>query len=190
VIVLAGLLSVLAWVALHSPPPPPRGHDPALVKAFVAWLLALLQTPPVSLLLAPFALLTAPLFGIAGGWWRALWPALLLLALHYAWVVRANVAFEDASIEQARRRAERRLAMREGRWSIRGGRKARVEPFPLAERGPVPIAFLWQGLIACRRRFLAPAQPGADSFSRWLFACWWSLPRRGGRRWRRSRPLR
>jgi hypothetical protein len=147
VAVLLVLLGMAGWVALSSPPPPAlAGDGPRAIALLLPWLSHLLNAPPLSWLLAPFALVSAPMAGSGGAWWRALVPALAVLVLHYLWVLRANVSFEEASIEQAQQRAERALAKSEGRWSG-GARKPRPAPFPLATHGPVAIAFLWQGLI-------------------------------------------
>jgi len=84
----------------------------------------------------------------------------LLLAVIYVWVVRSQVSFEEASIDRARRRAERLAAMSEGKWGVPV--KPRSEPFRLAPQGFIPIAFLWKGLISI------------GSFWRlrtWLIAC-------------------
>jgi ABC-2 type transport system permease protein len=62
--------------------------------------------------------------------------------------VRSHVAFEEASIDLARRRAERVQALRDGRSPLLRKGTARPAPFTLAPRGPRPVAFLWQGLIA------------------------------------------
>lgn len=45
-------------------------------------------------------------------WAAALWPALLLLALHILWVLRADAVFEDAAVEASARRAVRLAARR------------------------------------------------------------------------------
>jgi hypothetical protein len=144
-IVIGGLV---AWVAGHVAPP--RAEDLADGQAFGLWLRPVLATPPAGVVLAPFHWLVAPLFtGGAAGWLRSLLPAFALLALHYLWVVRSHVAFEEAAIDRARKRAERVQAFREGRPAFRlSGNTAQVEPFALAPRGPAPVAFLWQGLIA------------------------------------------
>jgi hypothetical protein len=59
------------------------------------------------------------------------------------------VAFEEASLELARRRAERGAARRAGRWGDRNqpARKRR-EPFALRPHGLAAPAFLWRALIS------------------------------------------
>jgi hypothetical protein len=109
-----------------------------------------LSSAPLSWLLTPFKWVAAPLFAAdAASFWPALVPALLLLVAHYVWVVHSEVSFEEASIDLARRRAERVLAMRDGKFRLRNTTsKPRTAPFRLAATGFTPIAFLWKGLIA------------------------------------------
>jgi hypothetical protein len=139
--------SALWWLGTHVTAPAASDFQSALTMT--SWFGAIVSTPPVSWLLAPFRWLAQPLFARgAADWLRALGPAVALLLLHYLWVVRSHVAFEEASMDRARRRAERRQAMREGKSIFRskpGG--ARKPPFPLAPTGFAPLAFLWRGLI-------------------------------------------
>jgi hypothetical protein len=98
-----------------------------------------------------------------------------LLALHYAWVVRSQVSFEEASIALAGRRAELRTAMREGRFRFgRKAARARRAPFALAPRGPASLAFLWKGLISAgpfwRLRTLVIATVAVVLLTQWLGA--------------------
>ncbi len=136
------------WVRTHVPLPRQQDlSDAGAVRNYVA---SVLVAPPVSWVLAPFKALVGPLFAADGeGFLRALVPAVLLLVAHYAWVVRSNVSFEEASIDLARRRAERIAAMREGKQRLRDApTKPRSAPFRLAPQGYAPIAFLWKGLVA------------------------------------------
>jgi hypothetical protein len=43
------------------------------------------------------------------------WPALLLLAAHYWWVIRSDVSFEEASVEASRKVAETIAARHAGK---------------------------------------------------------------------------
>jgi hypothetical protein len=83
-----------------------------------------------------------------GAWAMSLLPAFGLLVAHYLWVVRAHVAFEEASIEGARKGALRAQAWREGRWGSQRKATKQHAPFALPARGAPALAFLWQGLIA------------------------------------------
>jgi len=81
------------------------------------------------------------------------------MALHYGWVVRSNVAFEEASIELSRKRAERMAAARSGNWHLAGRiRRQKRPPFELTPVGSPVGAWLWKNLIStgqrCSVRFL------------------------------------
>jgi ABC-2 type transport system permease protein len=84
----------------------------------------------------------------------ALLPALAVLVAHYFWVMRSEVAFEEASVAKAEKRAARLAAIREGR-SPGGGEvmKAQQPPFRLAPAGRPEIAFLWKNLTSVPRFF-------------------------------------
>jgi hypothetical protein len=94
----------------------------------------------------PFrALVRLPLAASAAEFWSALPAALALLVLNYAWVLRSDAAFEEASAEHAERRANRRAAPRA---TVRGGN---ATPFTLAPDGPPETAILWKNLILVGR---------------------------------------
>jgi hypothetical protein len=117
---------------------------------FVHWLSQLLQLPPLGWLLVPFGWLVRPY--LATNWpdfLVAAGPALLLLVVHYLWVMRSAVAFEEASLELSARTAQTIAAMRKGGLHFsRSPRKKRPQPFPLGPAGWAPLAFLWKSLIA------------------------------------------
>jgi ABC-2 type transport system permease protein len=167
-LVLLGVLAaVLAgcWLAVRGTVPAPTDADAAGLGAMADYANRVLTTAPVSWVLAPFRLVVAPYFATTlSGFLLALGPALLLMALHYMWVVRTNVSFEEASLELATKRAERIAAYRAGRW--RSARdlptKPRAEPFALAARGWVPVAYLWKNLIALGSLY---------RLRTWLIAC-------------------
>ena len=135
------------WLRRTAPAPTPA--DLANAAAIVRYLQTVLATPPLPWVLAPLRWIMGPLLAPDGAaFLRALGPALLLLALHYLWVIRSEVSFEEASIELARRRAEIRAARRTGRRGSQRRTARRREPFVLGSRGPAPVAFLWKNLIA------------------------------------------
>jgi hypothetical protein len=157
-LIVLALLALVLWLATHAPPPPST-EGKAGMTAFMTWLQALLHSGPLAVLLAPFRWLVAPMFsaGSAVAWLLSLLPPLALLLGHYLWVVRANVAFEEASIEAASKRAQQAEHMRAGNWPWRKrNRRANNAPFPLAERGPPAVAFLWSGLIGAGGGFWRP----------------------------------
>ena len=108
---------------------------------------------PIPYLVYPFRLIVRPFFASdAGQFARTVGPALLIILAHYLWVVRANVAFEEASVELSRRIAERVSAARSGRGQPRPTR-AKRPPFALAPTGPPAIALLWKNLIGAGQLF-------------------------------------
>jgi hypothetical protein len=88
-------------------------------------------------------------------------PAFGLVVLHYFWIHRLEAPFEEASIALAQKRGETAARLRSGRGLRLGGKaKARLGPFPLADRLPVEAAFLWKNLMVApaylnRKVFLA-----------------------------------
>jgi hypothetical protein len=102
---------------------------------------------PMPWVLLPFRLLVRPFLAPdAGAFFTAAAPALALLWLHYWWVVRADVAFEEASLDSARQRAEAIAAVRSGN-SLGAARRKRRDPFPLRPTGPPSVALFWKNLI-------------------------------------------
>ena len=144
------VLAFALWWWLRRVIPAPTVADLTGPESLAQYLHGVLTKPPVSWLLAPCAWVVRPFFAPdLPAFLRALGPALLVLGAHYVWVIRTEVAFEEASIDLARRRAERGEARRAGRWpgSDRPARKRR-EPFALRPHGPAPAAFLWRNLIS------------------------------------------
>jgi hypothetical protein len=168
-LLVALALGLFAWARLQAPPP-------ADARGIAGWVGGLLERGPAAIVLAPLRWIVAPLLatGVAA-FAHAVPAALALLALHYAWVVRSQVSFEEASVTLARKRAETRSAMREGRFRFgRKAARARKAPFALAPRGPAATAFLWKGLIAAgpfwRLRTLAIASAAVLALTWWLGA--------------------
>ena len=145
-----GLLLLVAalWWWLRRAIPAPTDADLSGLESMVRYLHGVLDTPPLSWLLAPCIWILRPFFApdLPAFLW-ALGPALLILAAHYVWVIRTEVSFEEASIELARRRAERGEARRAGHGRGSAARKRR-EPFALPPHGPASTAFLWRNLIS------------------------------------------
>jgi hypothetical protein len=163
-VAVVGLLVVLAcWWPMRSRVQMPDVETWSSLAAMHAWFQGIFGIAPLTWLLVPFHWAVAPIFAAdTPAFLRALPPALGLLALHYLWVVRAQVSFEDASIVHAERRARRVAAMRQGRMSERTPTKPRSEPFRLAATGFPPLAFLWKGLVAMGPVF---------RLRTWLIAC-------------------
>lgn len=157
-LMLAGgvVATVVLWLRGLPPPQLTTPADPAgLARDFGDWLKLALNSGPGPWLLAPFRWLVRPWFSAdAGEFLRALPPVLLLLGLHYWWIERSDVAFEEASLEAAKRRAELQQAAKAGKLrEHRQTAKVAPNPFPLAPLGFAPLALVWKHLI--RARFTA-----------------------------------
>jgi ABC-2 type transport system permease protein len=101
----------------------------------------------------PFRIVFGPYVATSpGGFAMAMGPALLLLALHYRWVLNTEAHFEEGSIAIAEKRAAVRAAAARGEMPRLGPAKmkARAGPFTLAPRGAPEIAFLWKNLLSMR----------------------------------------
>lgn len=113
--------------------------------AVVAELRRISASGPVWLVLWPFRTMArVPFARTAAEYWSALPGALLVLVLNYVWVLRSDAAFEEASAEQAERRAQLRNAPR----VLRG---TTATPFVLAVEGRPETAILWKNLIMLGR---------------------------------------
>jgi hypothetical protein len=102
---------------------------------------------PLPYLLMPFRWVVGPYFSHdAGSFLLALGPALGIMLLHFVWVVRADVSFEEASIVASQKQAAAIAAHREGKLRIKS-LKARTPVWRLRPTGFPPFAFLWKALI-------------------------------------------
>lgn len=102
---------------------------------------------PVRLVLLPFAAVLGPVLAAGPAeFFRALPAAMVVAALTYTWAIRSDVAFEEASAEQAERAARRPR----DRAVPRAPRSTRV-PFALAPLGRPEAAVVWKNLIAVGR---------------------------------------
>jgi ABC-2 type transport system permease protein len=119
------------------------------------YLQQLLTSGPLPYLLYPFRLVVRPFFAPGPlAFLYALGPALLLMLLHYAWVVRSNVAFEEASVQASQKLAEKIAAVRSGNWqTARKKPRSKRPPFTLRPTGPPAVALLWKNLISAGQAF-------------------------------------
>lgn len=154
VLTLLAVLVVGTMMWARQTLPGPALDQLNTLDAWRDYLGQLLRTPPLRYLLFPFQLVLAPYFATRPlEFFKALLPALGLIAMHYFWVVRGNVAFEEASLDLSRRTAERIALVRQGRGLNAPPTKAKTAPFRLRPLGFAPVAFLWKNLIQVQAIF-------------------------------------
>ena len=119
------------------------------------WVVAFTNTAPLTWLLWPFRLVLGPFLAVTNhDFFLALVPALAVITLHYFWVVRTAIAFEDASIDFAQKRGARAAAWRSGQHRMATTpTKARPGPFHLRGTGRPELAFLWKNLLSTWQYF-------------------------------------
>lgn len=145
-VAVVSLLGAWTWHVI----PAPDSHDVVSLNTLKQYFIELFNTAPLSWLLFPAKLVVMPAFApTAGTFLFALLPAALIIGLHYAWVLRAQVAFEEASIVKAEKRAAKLAEIRAGKVRF-GNSKVTSKPAPFnlnLIRRP-EIAFLWKNLLA------------------------------------------
>lgn len=150
-----GTLSVLMFALWSWGRAVAAEHMPQGFEEFGVWLGKLPTVGPVPWLFTPIRWVVAPWF--AGSWSefiRAMVPALAVLLAHYIWVIRADVSFEEASIEASKKRAERLVAAQDQRMGAPPRpTRPRRDPFVLAPTGFPPMALLWKNLISAGQMF-------------------------------------
>jgi ABC-2 type transport system permease protein len=151
-VVLGAVLIALTWsIADALPRVAAAGVDSP--RSFLAALSQAAQSPLASALTYPFRVMIRPLAAHdMDEWLQAIWPALVLLGLHYIWVIRADSAFEEAAAEVSLKRAQA-LAQRGSNGADAKGAPRRVTTpfFRLAPVGWPAGAILWKNLVAGTR---------------------------------------
>jgi uncharacterized MnhB-related membrane protein len=153
---LAVVLGAVCYTGWQSWPSVPSAD--ASFTDIVAWLHSVLSAGVTPYLLYPFGLVVRPYFAPdALSFLIALGPALAILALHYFLVIRADVAFEEASVGYSQKLATRIAAMRNRRVAgALSAPKKKRDPFKLTPTGLPSMAFLWKNLILAGNYFTAP----------------------------------
>jgi hypothetical protein len=149
-LVLIGTL--VAWVRTVPPPPAMAGETASIPARWAAWVEMAVGSGPGTWILLPFRWAVQPWFAqSATQFLVALGPAALLLVALVAWVERGDVAFEEASLALAEKRAAQLARVQTGHPpdSRRTGTAA-TAPFPLVPTGPPVVALIWKNLIAAR----------------------------------------
>lgn len=112
-----GTIGYFTWTIAPALPSMNNERD---LSSLQQYFLQLFNTGALYWMLLPFRVLLAPFFATTWGEFAvAVLPALVIFAVHYWWVMSANVAFEEASIELSRKTAEKIASMRAGQWGVR-----------------------------------------------------------------------
>jgi hypothetical protein len=156
-IISAAVIGVVIWA--HKTIPLPNEQDIANMSDVEYYFQEASKAGPMLYLLFPFRLVIQPyISGYLGAnmhaFFIALGPALLVVALHYWWVVRSNVAFEEASVEASKRMAERIASIRANRGQMmRKPKKGKRPPFNLRPEGLPAMGLFWKNLIGAGQMF-------------------------------------
>ncbi|MGI8843043.1 MAG: putative ABC exporter domain-containing protein [Gemmatimonadaceae bacterium] len=128
------------------------------IMNFLRALGVALQQGPAHMVLAPLRMLIEPALAVSAAEWAAAIPfALVVAAAHLAWVLTADVAFEEAAVEASERHARRLEARRAGRSRGDAPRGAVRTRLTLSPHGQPAVAILWKNVIAMMRSLRAAA---------------------------------
>jgi len=150
---LVAVVGSTAWWEMQSLPPIKAGSlSLEDVKLYTG---RILDSGPLPYLLFPFRLLVRPrLAPDIPGFLLALGPALGILFLLYLWVIKSNVAFEEASVDASRQMADRVAAFRANRGRMPSGpAKKKRAPFELRPVGFPLVGVFWKNLIGAGQIF-------------------------------------
>lgn len=141
------VLATTFWLRAHLAPP--EAAQLSDVLSALRYVEQVLRAPPLGWVLWPFQVVVRPFFAAdLSTFLSTLIPTTALIGLHYFWVIRSEIAFEEASVDLARKRSETVAAVRTGEWPVRkSAKKPRKEPFHLSARGTPVVAFFWKNLI-------------------------------------------
>ena len=149
--ILGVVLVAAAWTVADALPEVMNARDQD-VPSFLSALAEAANRPVPTALTYPFRVMIRPLAAhTPAEWLSAMAPAVVLLVLHYIWVVRSDSAFEEAAAEVSLRRAQ----------ALSGGRRA-GDPQPRRSRATPSLlrlsptgwpagAILWKNLVAGTR---------------------------------------
>jgi ABC-2 type transport system permease protein len=152
VVLLGAVLVALGWTIFDALPQL-RAAQNQDVPGFLSAVADMAQRPLPSAITYPFRVMVRPLaVRTLGDWLAAVWPALMLLVLHYVWVVRSDTAFEEAAAEVSLRRAEALSVLRSSGGVTQRSLSRHTPPLVrLSPTGWPAGAILWKNLVAAIR---------------------------------------
>jgi ABC-2 type transport system permease protein len=150
--IFTALFGSVGWVLWQARTPLTAAWSVGITPTLDA-LRDTLTQPIARLALAPVQALVLPIFAATpADWLLRMGPALLVLGLHYAWVVRTDAAFEEAALEASQERARRLARMTGSQLSAKRSRKGGVPRIPpLPAWGPTAIVIAWKNMAAAIR---------------------------------------
>ncbi|HKS07814.1 MAG TPA: putative ABC exporter domain-containing protein [Gemmatimonadaceae bacterium] len=149
-VVFAAVLSAVMILQLIPAAGSARGA--ATPNALFERIAEAMSIGPARVVLYPFHVLSAPVFAhTVSAWATGILFALVILALHYWWVLGSDVVFEEAAAEVSERQARRIETMRRRQREIvpATARGARVLPLPAS--GRPAVAIIWKNLMVLVR---------------------------------------
>ena len=152
IVVFGSLLGAVAWGIVTKFAAIKAASDEGYRAAMLAFVDAL-QQPIPSIALWPVRALLAPVFASDLPTWLAAMPfAIVMLLVHYLWIVRLDASFEEAALEATQHRAERLLRFRTSQMGQTRSKKGKVVRIPkLSARGAPAIAIVWKNVAAAMR---------------------------------------
>jgi len=154
--VLGGLLAAF-WLGLRATVPEVVAAWQEGAEQGAAVLVGALHHGALGVALWPFFAISGPLLASGPAEFATRLPAAFaVVAVHYLWVMRSTLAFEEAAVEHADRVARRLEAMRRGRAEVStrsgkgGAPRALVR---LAPTGPAAGAIVWKNATGALREF-------------------------------------
>ena len=151
-VLLGVVLIALALSIAEALPHFAEGSDDSPL-AFLRALGNAAAQPLPAALTYPFRVMIRPLLASSfPEWLGALWPAMILMVLHYVWVVRSDTAFEETAAAVSLQRAQVLADRRTGRANApRSPARVTAPLFTLAPTGWPAGAILWKNLVAVTR---------------------------------------
>jgi ABC-2 type transport system permease protein len=151
--VLGAVLIALTWSIISALPDVSAAAGTRGARAVMSAIADAAARPLPALLTYPFRIMIRPLAAHQlSDWLDAIWPALVLLVLHYVWVLRSDTAFEEAAAEYSARRAR---ALSNRRAGHAAGLPIPVRATPallrLAPTGWPAGAIFWKNLVGVTR---------------------------------------
>lgn len=149
-------LAAATWWGLRSALPGVLAAWRADAGGGAAELARALHSGVLGVALWPLFAVAGPLVAADTGQFLERLPAALFVAgVHYLWVMRSSLAFEEAAVEHAGKVARRLEAMRLGRAELprtrRGGAPRLL--VPLRPSGPAAGAIVWKNVAGALREF-------------------------------------